>query len=106
MPEQRAKGGISFGGALLSIIFCFLATLVILTYFLSVWFILGLGILIVFLWVMGYGFPAVIGVVMGAGFWLWNSLTGIFGSITDPLTNFWHGLGFHILTIILKGVGL
>jgi glucan phosphoethanolaminetransferase (alkaline phosphatase superfamily) len=105
----------TFAGAFLVLLFMFFATFVILKYFLnisamgfslSIFFVLGLGILIVYLWVVGYSFPALIGVIIAVAFWIADMVYGIINMITNPFSQLGRWLGLDIVNMVLKGVGL
>lgn len=73
----------SVAGHVLAFLFAFGATLLCIMFF-STYTIVAVGIILVILWAVGYGFAAVLGLVLGAVVFLVGWVPNFIGTLTNP----------------------
>lgn len=101
MTSNTSQAGGSIVKAIFVFLFVFLATTVILSYFLSTIFIIALGMIIVISFALGYGFPSLFGLVLAAVLWIAGVISGLIHTITDPFSNLFSMIGFIIIKFIM-----
>ena len=85
-------------------LFVLVASMFVFSFFLSLWFVVGLAIIVVVCFAVGYGFAAIFGLVLGAVVWLFGVLSNLLNSVSGPISSFLHGIGLY-LPLLIHGVG-
>lgn len=93
VKRGRETAGHHIAASIAVFLFCFVATTIVLSFFLETWFIVGLGIIIVAMAAMGYLYGAAFGFALGAILWFTGIITGIIGAVTGPFGGFLSSLG-------------